>query len=142
GWYALLVCDLPKPKPLPKTGQSVGVDVGLTTFATLSNGEKIDNPRHLKAAEKKLTKLQRRLSHKERGTANRKKARQKAGRAHLRVTRSRKDFHHKTACGLVSRFDRIAIEDLNIRGMVKNHHLAKAISDVGWSQFFTITKSK
>jgi len=142
GWFVLLVCDLAKPEPLPKTGQSIGVDVGLTTFATLSNGEKIENPRHLKAAEKKLTKRQRQLSRKRKGSANRLRARQRVARTHLHVARCRKDFHHKTAKQLVTCFDRIAVEALNVRGMVKNHHLAKAISDVGWSRFFTITKAK
>lgn len=142
GWYALLVCDLPKPKALPQTGQSVGVDVGLTTFATLSTGEKIENPRHLKAAEKKLARTQRRLSKKKRGSSNRKKARAKVACTHLQVSRCRKDFHHKAAKSLVDRFDRIAVEGLNIKGMVRNTHLAKHISDAGWGQFLAITQSK
>lgn len=142
GWYVLLVCELTKPEPLPKTGLDIGVDVGIKSFATLSTGEVIENPRHLANASDKLTKLQRRLSRKKKGSANRRKARQKVALAHLKVSRTRKDFHHKEAAKLVNRFDRIAVEDLNIKGMVKNHHLAKAISDVAWSAFFGILKSK
>lgn len=142
GWYALLVCTMDKPAPLPKTGQSVGVDVGIKEFATLSNGETIANPRPLKKASRKLKKLQKRLSSKPKGTANRRKARKKVALAHMAVTRTRKDFHHKEAKKLVDRFDHIAVEDLNIKGMVKNHKLAEAISDVAWNSFFLITKSK
>jgi putative transposase len=142
GWYALLVCELAKPDPLPQTGQTVGVDVGLTHFATLSTGEKIENPRQLKQASGALTKYQRRLSKKKKGSKNRVKARQKVALRHLKVQRARKDFHHKTAADLVKRFDRIAVEDLNVKGLVKNHHLAQAISDVAWSQFFGILQSK
>jgi putative transposase len=142
GWYALLVCRIDRPKPLPKTKKTIGVDVGLKVFATLSNGETIDNPRHMKKAEEKLKGEQRRLSRKKKGSANRKKARQRVALRHLKVSRSRKDFHHKEAKKIVDRFDRISVEDLNIKGMVKHPTLAKAISDVGWSQFFTITQSK
>lgn len=142
GWYALLVCELTKPDPLPMTGQTVGVDVGLTHFATLSTGEKIENPRHLKQASIALTKYQRRLSKKKKGSKQRVKARQKVALRYLKVQRARKDFHYKTAADLVKRFDRIAVEDLNIRGLVENHHLAQAISDVAWGQFFGILQSK
>lgn len=142
GWYALLVCEIAKPAALPKTGQSVGVDVGITSFATLSTGQEIENPRYLKQAEDQLAREQRNLSRKKKGSANRKKARQKVALRHLKAQRARKHFHHEEAAKLVREFDRIAVEDLNIRGMLKNHHLAKAISDVAWGQFFTITKSK
>lgn len=142
GWYALLVCELPKPEPLPKTGQAVGVDVGLTHFASLSTGEKIENPRYLKQASDALTKAQRRLSKKKKGSRNRVKARQKVALRHLKVQRTRKHFHYETAADLVERFDYIAVEDLNVCGMVKNHHLAQAIADVAWSQFFGILQSK
>ena len=142
GWYALLVCELVKPEPLPATGESVGIDVGIKSFATLSNGEQIENPRFIRNASENLTKQQRRLSKKKRGSNNRKKAKQKVALAHLKVARARKDFHHKTTAKLVKRFDAIAVEDLNVKGMVKNHSLAKAISDVAWSAFFLILKSK
>jgi putative transposase len=142
GWYVLLVCEIPKPSPLAKTGETVGVDVGIKSFATLSTGEEIANPRHLKQAADQLAREQRRLSGKVKGSQNRKKARGKVALRHLGVHRSRKHFHHEEAAKLVERFDRIAVEDLNIRGMVRNRRLAKAILDVAWGQFFAITKSK
>jgi putative transposase len=142
GWYALLVCEIPKPAPRAFTGETVGVDVGITSFATLSTGEGIANPRHLKRAATQLAREQRRLSRKVKGSQNRGKARGKVALRHLRVHRARKHFHHEVAAKLVEQFDRIAVEDLKIRGMVKNRHLAKAILDVAWGQFFAITKSK
>jgi putative transposase len=142
GWHVLLVCEIPKPEPLPPTGQTVGVDVGITSFATLSNGEEIENPRHLKSALDNLQRQQRRLSRRQKGSERRAKQRIKFAKAHLKVSRSRKDFHHKASTDLVRRFDAITVEDLNIRGMVKNRHLARAISDVAWGSFFTMTKSK
>jgi putative transposase len=141
-WYALLVCETPKPKALPPTGQTVGVDVGITSFATLSNGEELDNPRHLKSALDNLQRQQRRLSRRQKGSKRRAKQRIKVAKAHLKVSRCRKDFHHKVSTDLVRRFDAITVEDLNIRGMVKNRRLARAISDVAWGRFFTMTKSK
>jgi putative transposase len=142
GWYALIVCETPKPEALPPTGQTVGVDVGITSFATLSNGEEIENPRHLQSALDKLQRQQRRLSRRQKGSERRAKQRIKVAKAHLKVSRCRKDFHHKVSTDLVRRFDAITVEDLNIRGMVKNRRLARAISDVGWGSFFTMTKSK
>jgi putative transposase len=142
GWYALLVCEIPKRAPRAFTGETVGVDVGIKSCATLSTGEEIANPRHLKQAADPLAREQRHLSRKVKGSRNRKKARGKVALRHLRVQRARKHFHHEEAAKLVERFDRVAVEDLNIRGMVKNRHLAKAILDVAWGQFFAITKSK
>src|SRR5215510_1801248 len=142
GWYALIVCEIPKPAPLPPTGQTVGVDVGVTSFATLSTGEEIENPRHLKNATDNLKRQQRWFSRKKKGSKRRAKQRIIVAKAHLKVACCRKDFHHKISTDLVRRFDAITVEDLNIRGMVKNHRLALAISDVAWGSFFTITKRK
>lgn len=142
GWYALLVIETPKETPLPKTGQSVGVDVGVKDFCTLSNGEAIANPKHLAKCADKLAKLQRNASKKKKGSANRKKAVRKVALAHETVANARKDFHHKVALDLVRRFDVIAVEALNIRGMVRNRKLSKAILDVAWSSFFSITECK
>ena len=142
GWYVCLVCEMDKPAPLPATGLSVGVDAGLTDFATLSNGEAIPNPRHLKKAAAKLKLAQQRLSRKKKGSANRRKARRVVALKHERVGNCRQDFHHKLSHDLVKRFDTIKVEALNINGMVQNHPLAKAINDVAWGNFFTITKAK
>jgi putative transposase len=118
------------------------VDVGISSFATLSTGEEIENPRHLKNALDNLQRQQRRLSRKKKGSKRRARQRIKVAKAHLKVARCRRDFHHKVSLDLVRRFDVITVEDLNIRGMVKNHHLAQAISDVAWGKFFMMTKSK
>jgi putative transposase len=142
GWYALLVCEMSKPEAMPPTGQTVGVDVGITAFATLSNGEEIENPRHHKNALDNLQRQQRRLSRKKKGSKRRAKQRIKVAKAHLKVARCRKDFHHKVSTDLIRRFDVITVEDLNIRGMVRNRHLAQAINDVAWGRFFKMTKSK
>ncbi|HKQ75245.1 MAG TPA: transposase, partial [Blastocatellia bacterium] len=142
GWYALIVCESPKHEALPPTGRSVGVDVGISSFATLSNGEEIENPRHLESALDNLQRQQRRLSRRQKGSKRRAKQRIKVAKAHLKVSRCRKDFQHKVSTDLVRRFDTITVEDLNIRGMVKNRRLARAISDVAWGSFFRMTKGK
>ena len=141
GWFVILTAEV-EAKPLPKTGATVGLDVGLENFATLSNGETIPNPRHLKAAEKRLKTAQRSISRKKRRGANRRKAVQLLAKQHLKVKRQRQDFAHKTSLDLLQRFDEIAVEELNIKGMVKNHHLAKSISDVAWGNFLNVLTCK
>ncbi len=141
GWYVSVVCEV-EPDPLPKTGESVGIDVGITYFATLSNGEAVANPRCYRNAERRLAKTQRRVSRRKKGSKRREKAKSLLGKAHQKVARSRRDHAHKTANSLVQRFDTIAVEALNVSGMVKNHHLAKAISDSGWTQFVQILSDK
>jgi putative transposase len=142
GWYTQLVCEVIKPSPLPKTGKTVGVDVGLTTFAALSTGEMIDNPRTLRASEDSLANAGRVVSRRKKNSKRRRKARTLLAKHHLRVSRARKHFHYQVANRLVREFDEIHVEQLNIRGMVKNRHLAKSISDVAWSSFFLITNHK
>ena len=134
-WFAVLHVDVPEPAPLPRTGQSVGVDLGLKDFAVLSNGEHIPHPKHMERREQRLKRYQRQLARKQKGSANRAKARAKVARQHARVTDARRDFLHKTSTSLVRRFDGIAAEDLNVSGMVRNHSLARAISRTGWAEF-------
>ncbi|GHO88517.1 RNA-guided endonuclease InsQ/TnpB family protein [Dictyobacter formicarum] len=117
------------------TGAIVGIDVGLNAYTTDSNGTTVDNPRYLRKAEKRLKHLQRRLSRTNKGSRNRLKARKRLARAHLKVQRQREDFARKQANALVTSHDLIAFEDLKIANMVRNRHLAKAISDASWGRF-------
>jgi putative transposase len=142
GWYVIFAVEQDRSPYYPRTGEDVGVDVGIESLATLSTGEVIENPRHLAKAEARLTTAQRKVSRRKRGSRRRHKDVRLLARQHHKVARQRADAHHKAALSLVRKFDRIAFEDLNISGLLKNHHLAKAISDVGWNQFIAITTSK
>jgi putative transposase len=141
GWYAHIACEVPV-ELLPPTGKSVGVDVGLENFATLSEGTSIPNPRLYRAAEGKLRRAQRRLSRRVKGSNRRRKARELLAKAHLKVQRARLDFAHKTARALVNKYDQIVVEKLNIKGMIRFHPLAKSISDAGWGLFVTVLRAK
>jgi putative transposase len=140
-WYACMVCDDVPAHPLPATGESVGIDVGITTFAALSTGEEIESPRPYRAAQRKLAKLQRVVSRRKRRSARRRKAVQVLAGQHARVARIRSEFHHCTAKVLVTRFDSICVEDLNVRGLAGGM-LAKHVLDAGWAQFITILAGK
>jgi IS605 OrfB family transposase len=122
------------------TGKRIGIDVGLKAFYTDSEGHIVENPRHYRKAEQKLKRLQRQLSRKQKKSANRKKARKQLAKAHLKVQRQREDFARKQANALVISHDLIAYEDLKIRNMVKNRHLAKSIHDAGWGTFLSWVK--
>lgn len=134
-WYASIAVDIDDPEPLPATGNAVGIDLGVKDFAVLSTGEKIPNPRHLERKLRNLARYQRRMARKQRGSNNRAKARVKVARAHAKVRDARADFLHKTTTRLVRDHDVIVIEDLNVRGMVRNRRLARAISDSSWGEF-------
>ena len=146
-WYACFSCEV-EFKPLPASGKTVGIDVGLSSFATLSTGEKIVNPRFFKTDEVKLTKAQRRLSKETKGTSSRAKQRKKVSRIHEKIANRRNDFAHKLSRNLVDMFQVIAFEKLNIKGMMENHpkvfgyKLNKSIFDVAWSQFTQLTSAK
>ena len=152
GWYASIACEV-EPQPLPATGQDVGIDVGIENFATFSDEQApLANPRHLHKAQAGLRKAQKRLERRTcrdrngklagRQSQRRAKAKVLLQKAHLRIARARLDFQHKVAHTLVHRFDTLYVENLNIRGMLKNHRLARVISDAAWGQFFLVLKQK
>ncbi len=122
--------------PNPHATRAVGLDVGLSSFLTTSNGEKVENPRFFRESAQKLAERQRALARKRRGSNSRKRAKVQVSRIHLHIRNQRLDFARKLAKHFVSRYDLICVEDLQIRNMVQNHHLSKSISDVAWSVFF------
>ena len=134
-WYVTFTTDAPGPEPLPAAGYAAGVDLGVKDFAVTSGGERIVNPRHLERKARRLARYQRRLARCQRGSANRAKAAAKVARAHRKVRDARRDFLHRASTRLVRSADTIVIEDLNVSGMVRNRHLARAISDCGWGEF-------
>jgi len=119
----------------PKTNKEVGIDLGIKTFSTQSDGVEIDNPKFLRKNQAKLRRMQQHLSRKQKGSNRRNRCRLKIAKLHQKVTNQRDWFLHNYSTSLISSYDRIYIEDLNVSGMVKNHCLAGAISDVGWSKF-------
>ncbi len=140
-WYVCFSCE-GEPEILPKTGKAVGIDVGLEKFATLSDGTIINNPRFLRESEVKLKREQRKLSRKKKGSNSRKKQKTKLAKIHRKIKNQRNDFLHKESCKLVTNYDVIVFEDLRIKNMVKNHHLAQSISDASWSKFIDYTTYK
>lgn len=140
-WYAIFTVEIKKVIEKIPVKTKIGVDVGLINLLALSNGEMVEPPKFLRQSEKKLAKEQRKLRKKLRSN-NRKKQKKAVARVHRKIRNQRKDFNHKTARTLVRRFDLVGFENLHIKNMMQNHHLAKSIADAGWYQLQILTASK
>ena len=142
-YYASVLVDDGKETPNPSTnGKAIGIDLGLTHFAITSDGDKYNNPKHFVKHEHNLKRKQQKLSRKQKGSQSRQKARLKVAKVHAKISRCREDFLHKLSRKIVNENQVIAVEDLGVKNLVRNHKLAKAISDCGWGMFCTMLKYK
>jgi len=141
-WYACFNCDKVPETKLEHCNKSVGIDVGISTFCTDSDGNEAENPKYLRQSERLLRFRQRRFSRRIKDSNGREQSRVLVARTYEKVANQRNDFLHKVANHYITNYGTICIEDLNIKGMVKNHHLAKSISDSSWGKFFEFLKYK
>ncbi|CAA9391796.1 MAG: Mobile element protein, partial [uncultured Chloroflexia bacterium] len=145
-WYALIVCAVPEATPSTDapsdTRPAAGLDVGLRSFLTDSEGTKIENPRHFRATQHVLRRKQRTLARRTKGSHRRSKAARSVAQTHLKIERQRRDFHFKVAHRYAMLYALLVVEALNIQGMVRNRHLSKSIHDAGWAAFLSILTYK
>ncbi|HEX2620817.1 MAG TPA: transposase [Phototrophicaceae bacterium] len=134
-WYACFSVELDKTQSLPQTGSDTGIDVGVSALITTSDGDKVDNPNYYRTGQSRLKRLQRKLARAKRGSKNRRKALKAVQRQQEHIANQRHDFLHKLSTALIQSFDRIALEDLIVKNMVRNPRLSKSIFDSGWSMF-------
>ncbi len=140
-YFASILMEVPK-KSLPKTGKTVGIDLGITDFIVTSDGEKIKNPNFSRSLKQKLAKAQKHLSRKTKGSNRYKRQRKKVARIYEKIVNSRKDFQHKLSTDLINRYDTISLESLAVKNMVKNHKLSYSIGDSSWSSFVSMLEYK
>ena len=140
-WYAIVQVET-EPKELPKTGKAVGIDVGIKHFLTDSDGKQIENPKFYEKTLRRIRRLHKNLSRKQKGSKNREKARIKLAKAYEKLVNQRKDFLHKLSRYYVNNYDFIAVEDLHIKNMVRNRNLAQKILDASWGEFVRMLSYK
>jgi len=142
-WYVCFVCEVARATPVDTPDRpAVGIDMGLEYYATLSNKEHVENPRYYRKAQEVIARRQRVMERRKKGGKNRGKAGVLVRKAHRHIANQRKDMQHKAARTIVQTYGAVAVEDLNITRMVRNHTLSKSISDAAWGQFISILQAK